>query len=586
MKGSILLFFCLVYSSIQAQQTPLPKYMTEKEKGEMADYYRTVIKQNSGRNLLELDHPRAPAEWEEMEGIVIAWEEYYGDIQAEIVRHAVKEGKVYIISENPSRTSTFLINKGVEITDQIEIIEGSYDSLWIRDYGPNSVYLNDVDSLIYVDWIYNRPRYDDDKVPTLLGNHLDRNVVVLDQEPFDLVHTGGNFMTNGLGQGFSSKLVLDENDDPKEYNKSVHSREEIEKILADYMGIEEYILMETLPYDAIHHIDMHMKIVNEQTIIVGEYPEGVADGPQIKANIQYVLDQFRNSYGEPYEIIWVPMPPDRNGNYPDQNGDYRTYANALIINKTVLLPTYDTPVDDEAIAIWQSVLPGHKIVGINCNNIIFLNGALHCITKELAAQNPIWIRHQPLKEIADESSSWDINCTIKAKEEIASAEVVYKINDSESYETVPLELSSEGNYFADLTSETLGVDSIYYFIAAEVEGGKRITFPLTGYEGGGFKVRIEGSVDVNDDDYASKIGDVYPNPASTITAIPIDLPSSQIISVVLYDIKGNRVETIHSGMYQAHKSHCFFDASKYASGQYVVQIEIGNRIYSRKVIIQ
>ena len=38
------------------------------------------------------------------------------------------------------------------------------------------------------------------------------------------------------------------------------------------MGIQTYILMETLPYDGIHHIDMHMKLLDEETILMAEYP--------------------------------------------------------------------------------------------------------------------------------------------------------------------------------------------------------------------------------------------------------------------------------------------------------------------------
>ena len=52
------------------------------------------------------------------------------------------------------------------------------------------------------------------------------------------------------------------------------------------MGISTYIKMETLPYDQIHHIDMHMKLLDEETILVGEYPEGKLMVPQIEANIE------------------------------------------------------------------------------------------------------------------------------------------------------------------------------------------------------------------------------------------------------------------------------------------------------------
>ena len=85
-----------------------------------------------------------------------------------------------------------------------------------------------------------------------------------------------------------------------------HSEEEINTILNEFMGIEEYILMETLPYDGIHHIDMHMKLLDEETLLVAEYPEGVADGPQIEANLQYVLENYTSSFGTPFKVIRIP----------------------------------------------------------------------------------------------------------------------------------------------------------------------------------------------------------------------------------------------------------------------------------------
>lgn len=43
--------------------------------------------------------------------------------------------------------------------------------------------------------------------------------------------------------------------------------------MLDYLGLDRYIKMETLPYDDIHHIDMHMKLIDEETILVGQFPE-------------------------------------------------------------------------------------------------------------------------------------------------------------------------------------------------------------------------------------------------------------------------------------------------------------------------
>ena len=77
------------------------------------------------------------------------------------------------------------------------------------------------------------------------------------------------------------------------------SAEDIEGILADFMGLHTYVRMENLPFDGIHHIDMHMKLLDEETILMAEYPAGVADGPQIEANLEYVLWPTTPASGAP-----------------------------------------------------------------------------------------------------------------------------------------------------------------------------------------------------------------------------------------------------------------------------------------------
>jgi agmatine/peptidylarginine deiminase len=75
------------------------------------------------------------------------------------------------------------------------------------------------------------------------------------------------------------------------------------------------------------------------------------------------------------------MPP-QNNLYPNNGGDYRTYTNSIIINKTVIVPTYETYYDTTALRIYREAMPGYNVVSINCNSIIPSLGAIHCITKK------------------------------------------------------------------------------------------------------------------------------------------------------------------------------------------------------------
>src|SRR5690606_15756149 len=207
-----------------------------------------------------------------------------------------------------------------------------------------------------------------------------------------------------MGNAFASNLILMENQAGNPYNVSPKSEEEVDQIMQDYMGINSYRKMTVLPYDGIHHIDMHMKLLDEETILVSKYPEGVADGPQIEENINYITSTFQTPFGNDYEIIWIPAPPSSGGQYPDSGGAYRTYTNALILNKSVLVPVYRPEVDTEALQIWQDAMPGYTIVGIDVDNpgenLINLSGAIHCITHTIGVADPLWIVHEKIKEVS------------------------------------------------------------------------------------------------------------------------------------------------------------------------------------------
>src|SRR6185369_6851486 len=184
-----------------------------------------------------------------------------------------------------------------------------YNSIWCRDYGPWNIYTNDVDSLALIDWIYNRPRPKDDTVPSGIMRYTGLPMYEMTTSPFDLVHTGGNFMVDGFGTAFSSKLILKEN--------QTKTEAQIDTTMKKFMGIQRYIKMDTLPYDEIHHIDMHMKLLDEETILMAEYPPGISDGPQIEANLNYVVSNFNSVFGTPYKVVRIPSPPDGGGDYPD-----------------------------------------------------------------------------------------------------------------------------------------------------------------------------------------------------------------------------------------------------------------------------
>ena len=146
------------------------------------------------------------AEWEEIKAITLSWQGYSG-ILTEIVREAVEEVEVIIFTSNISSVENILNNAGVN-TDQVTYINQSTNSIWIRDYGQHTVYANDVEDQVLIDWIYNRPRPLDDESPELIADYYGYELYNTNTGNTQLVNTGGNFMSDGMGNAFASNLIF------------------------------------------------------------------------------------------------------------------------------------------------------------------------------------------------------------------------------------------------------------------------------------------------------------------------------------------------------------------------------------------
>lgn len=459
------LFMLILIVSNSFGQGNLPKGMTEYEKSIWEDYIKNYPF-DRGTNPPD-QTPRTPAEFEENQGVIVTWTQYTSNLR-EIVRHAKESVKVYIVCSNPSSVTSYLSQGGID-TNNIEFVVADYNSVWVRDYGPQSIYLHGTNELAFVDWVYNRPRPADDQIPVVMANYLNLPVYQMTASPNRLTTTGGNFMNDGFGKGFSSKLILTEN--------SSLTEAQIDTIKKRYMGISPYVKMTVLPYDGIHHIDMHMKLIDEETLLVGQYPQGVSDGPQIEANINYILNNYQTSYGRPYRVVRIPMPPDENGKYPSQGSDYLTYTNATILNNLVLVPIYGRPTDSEALSIYREAMPGYKVVGINMRNVIPASGAIHCITREIAANDPIFIAHAPIRDTMNYiPGGYLISANISSATGIQSVTLCWSADTTLGFDEIAMEYVNN-NYEAYIPSSNVDGD-LFYYIKAVNNNNKTINKPL------------------------------------------------------------------------------------------------------------
>lgn len=238
-KTSVL--FCLISCSqvlVSQQELNLPKGLSKSEKGLVSHFQFSSSRSSS--SAAPSVAVRSAAEWEEVEYLVVSWKSSYQNILRQIVQVGVNECKVIIVTENETSVASYLTTNGVNLTN-VTFLDEPSNSIWIRDYAGNTVYSNDVGERALVDWIYNRPRPQDDVVPTAHANLLSIPLYETNSGTNDLVNTGGNFMSDGLGNAFASKLILEENESGNPYGVSVKTEAQIDDIMYNYMGIDNYI---------------------------------------------------------------------------------------------------------------------------------------------------------------------------------------------------------------------------------------------------------------------------------------------------------------------------------------------------------
>lgn len=574
-----------LFSKLPAQD--LPHYMTPEEQRMMKDFVE--MRKKLPPSPFTVTPPPTPvrtiAEWEELQALVVVWKSF-PSMNREIIKHAKAECKVLLLYEapdSPTSITTYLSGYGID-TVNVQFVNVPLNSVWCRDYGPWSAYTNEVDTLITIDWIYNRPtRPDDDAVPASLAALLGTPFYETTTAPWDLVHTGGNFMTDGFGTGFASNLTVNENGPGNSFGVGPHTPADIDSIMNAFMGINRFIKMSTLPYDVIHHIDMHMKLLDEETLLVGEYPQGVADGPQIEANLQYVLSNFNSVFGTPYKVIRIPMPPDGT-QYPNNGGDYFTYTNSSFINKTIIVPIYNSPQDSAALAIYREALPGYNVVGINSLSSIPSLGALHCITKEIGTTDPLLISHQPLEDTYDTVNAYDVIALAKHRSGIQAGNLYFRTDTTQPYTLVAMTQISLDTLVAQIPAQPSNTDVYYYVEAASVSGKTQVR-PLPA-PSGYWHFRVLPLPSFVNESSATELKPAFPNPSKGITCIPVYLNHSSPVKLSLFDINGRLVETIFNGDCKNRDAKFFVNTSAMNAGLYLIRLETSYGLNYQKLIVR
>ncbi|MCK4235093.1 agmatine deiminase family protein [candidate division WOR-3 bacterium] len=481
-----------------------------------------------------------PGEFEQLHGVFITWlYGYFNSIFREIVREVVAISKTYIIvGSNGEKNNiiNYLQNNGIPL-DSVEFYIWPRNSVWSRDYGPWFMRKYDNTEGI-VDFIYNRSwRPDDDTIPWRIG---DAWAIPVYGSP--LIHAGGNFMVDGLGTGFASTLIYQE-------NLSL-TPEQIDSLMLEYSGLEQFIVLQRMNTEYTGHIDLWTKILNDTLVLVGEYEPGHQNYNLLNQNADSIAS-CKNREGYNYCVVRIPMPWSTSDAPP-------TYLNSLMVNNKVLVPLWGLSEDDTALFIYEQLLPNHEIIGIDCSSMSGSGGAIHCITMQAPSRRYIHIKHYALPDSTNDTlNPYRVRAEIITSGGLItdSTLVFYKINSNPVFNVTPLSAVGDtpGVYAGYIPAQSFGDTVCYYLLAKNTEDIRRTSpfnVPPHIYA---FLVGPGVSVAENDLRKLLCTFKAYPNPAHNNLIFSLSLQEVTGVRIEVYNVLGQRVKLLENAVYKPGK---------------------------------
>lgn len=328
-----------------------------------------------------------PAEWHPQSAIQLTWphtETDWVDIIDEVTtfyvglaKEILKHTQLLIVCNNVAEvrnnfTSTELKN--------ITLVEIDSNDTWTRDHGAISVFI-DGQPAIY-DFGFNAwglkfaSNYDNQITQKLFERGVYAEKVKY-HNYLNFILEGGAIESDGEGTLLTTTqcLLAPNRNEPL-------TKEEIEAYLKNIFGLKQVLWLHhgyLSGDDTDSHIDTLARLCDKTTIAYVQCTDQSDEHYQELKKMEQELAAFRTLDNEPYNLIALPMAE------PVYEDNYRlpaTYANFLIMDAVVLMPTYNTEKDAVAKKQLQKAFPDKEIVGIDCQTLIKQHGSLHCITMQ------------------------------------------------------------------------------------------------------------------------------------------------------------------------------------------------------------
>jgi agmatine deiminase len=340
-----------------------------------------------------------PAEWEPHAATILAWPHNRNDwprkfepipwVFAEIIRHLTPVERVRLLVRNAGeeqKARNYCERVGVNL-DRVDFYRIPTNRVWMRDSGP--IFVKEVagkksnSPLAFLDFRFNAwAKYPDhrldDKVPQALGEHLEHKRIRPVHNGTRVVLEGGSIDVNGKGTLLTTEECL--LSEVQERNPGF-TREDYESVFEKYLGIQQVVwLGHGIAGDDTHgHVDDLSRFVSASAVVTAVEKNRRDHNHAPLANNLKRLKRARDQRGKPLDLIELPMPKPL---FFEGQRLPASYANFLIANRVVLVPTFNDPADRVVLSILAECFPGREVIGIHAVDLVWGLGAIHCMSQQ------------------------------------------------------------------------------------------------------------------------------------------------------------------------------------------------------------
>lgn len=341
---------------------------------------------------------RMPGEWEKQDSIWITWpynkKDWPGLFEnipftvSKIVSAISKNQVVNLIikpNEDIDKIKKILLRQKTKLK-LVRFHKIPSNRVWIRDFGPIYLINKKIKKKVFINFQFNGwSKYNDFKLDNKINDKISKITKIRKLEPTfkigkkikKFVLEGGAIDVNGMGSILLTKECLLSKIQQRNFGIK---KKDYENMLSKFLNVNNFIwLNKGIKGDDTHgHIDDICRFVSPDTIMTAVENNKKDVNYKILQNNLNILKKAKTINGKNFNLIKIPMP---KAIFINKIRVPASYLNFLICNKSVLLPLFNDKNDKVVIKIFKKFFKTRKIIGIDCTNLIWGFGAIHCMTQ-------------------------------------------------------------------------------------------------------------------------------------------------------------------------------------------------------------